>query len=197
MSKQVCKDCGCTDWRLLENDHVNDDKSRKASGKTFRTISKNATLTKIKEELDKCEAVCIKCHRIRTHSRFTKVKSDSGFHCAKKIRREIVDEDKLKREFCELCQFKVTKDNTFLFDYDHIDPTTKVKSISDMGNHLKSISSIKKELEKCRLLCCSCHRLFTREKRKWTDVTKATPDELTFVDNILKGKRNLKRKENV
>lgn len=38
----------------------------------------------------------------------------------------------------------------------HVDPQNKSFTIS--GNHARSLSSVKKELDKCVLLCANCHR---------------------------------------
>jgi len=50
-----CVDCGCKDWKLLENDHTEDDKATTSKGKSIRTISKLASLESIVDELKKCE----------------------------------------------------------------------------------------------------------------------------------------------
>lgn len=50
---------------------------------------------------------------------------------------------------CKLCG---AVDN---LEFDHIDPQTKVESISKLWSHAKEI--IEAELAKCQLLCKSCH----------------------------------------
>jgi hypothetical protein len=82
----------------------------------------------------------------------------------------------------------VKPDTTFLFDWDHIDPETKIDSISNMCNTLQNIEKINQEIRKCRLLCCYCHRLHTREQGDWIDVTVATAEELKFIDELLLAK---------
>ena len=57
-----CLDCGNTDWRLLEFDHIGDKKSNVAA-------LKSGTLQKIIDEISKCEIVCANCHRLRTYTR--------------------------------------------------------------------------------------------------------------------------------
>jgi hypothetical protein len=59
-----CKDCGKTfRYWMLDFDHV--------SGSKTVNVSKLQLLAlhKIKEEIAKCELVCVNCHRIRTHER--------------------------------------------------------------------------------------------------------------------------------
>lgn len=57
-----CADCGTTDIRVLEFDHL---------GNKITGISqmRGYSLSKIKEEIAKCEVVCANCHNIRTSER--------------------------------------------------------------------------------------------------------------------------------
>lgn len=58
-----CKDCGISDHRIIEFDHLGD--------KDFN-ISKKAgemPLRKLMLEINKCEPVCANCHKIRTATR--------------------------------------------------------------------------------------------------------------------------------
>jgi hypothetical protein len=48
-----------------------------------------------------------------------------------------------------------------MFDFDHVDPSTKEGSIADMWSRKKEI--LVTELEKCRLLCANCHRSFSQK----------------------------------
>lgn len=62
-----CVDCGGS-WpdypEVLDFDHTEDNK---------RTlVSKAASIKRAQEEMDKCDAVCANCHRIRTFSRLKK-----------------------------------------------------------------------------------------------------------------------------
>ena len=59
-----CKDCGISDMRLLQFDHVSDGKTRNV----MSLVSRNG-LDTIKEEINKCEIVCCNCHQIRTLTR--------------------------------------------------------------------------------------------------------------------------------
>lgn len=63
LKTQSCVDCGNTDIRVLEQDHISD--------KSFNISSKVGTITleSLMPELQKCETVCANCHRIRTVER--------------------------------------------------------------------------------------------------------------------------------
>lgn len=184
LQTRKCADCGCDDWKLLENDHTCDDKATRSTGLSYRTISKLPTFQKVVDELKKCDVVCIMCHRIRTHGRFDD-SSDHNMKQKKLERRKEVDKWKLQKGSCAECKLQIEDDFAFLFDLDHIDPSTKVNSISDMCNSLQSIESIRAEVEKCRLLCCKCHRLHTRDMGSWNDITEASEDDLKLVDQLL------------
>ena len=55
---------------------------------------------------------------------------------------------------CEYCGYNK---NIAALDFHHINPEEKDFSISHKG-HTKSWESVKKELDKCILLCANCHR---------------------------------------
>ena len=59
-----CVDCGNSDIRVLEADHLKD---KKANVGTL--ITTGYSWDTIELELAKCEIVCANCHRIRTYSR--------------------------------------------------------------------------------------------------------------------------------
>lgn len=59
-----CKDCGFSDPRCLEFDHLRD-KEFNVSQMAQRGLSWDRIL----KEINKCEVVCANCHRVRTHTR--------------------------------------------------------------------------------------------------------------------------------
>ena len=59
-----CIDCGITDDRVLEFDHIIGDK---VSG-VKRLADNLASLDRIKIEIRKCEVRCCNCHRIKTQT---------------------------------------------------------------------------------------------------------------------------------
>jgi len=60
-----CIDCGNSDIRVLEFDHVRGEKKMDVT----KMVSSAYSWDKIQEEIDKCEVVCSNCHKIRTYSR--------------------------------------------------------------------------------------------------------------------------------
>lgn len=64
LSNKSCIDCGNSDIRVLDFDHLRD--------KQFNIsdmIAKSYSWNRIIEEIHKCEIVCSNCHRIRTSER--------------------------------------------------------------------------------------------------------------------------------
>lgn len=62
---------------------------------------------------------------------------------------------------CELCGVKFNGSNYSIFDFHHIDPSSKEYVWSKL--RLLSDDKIKEELSKCVLLCSNCHRLVHSE----------------------------------
>ena len=59
LSSHPCVDCGLSDVRCLEFDHINGDKSFSLSD------CRSHSQVKIEAEIAKCEVRCANCHRIR------------------------------------------------------------------------------------------------------------------------------------
>lgn len=62
-----CVDCGISDWRVLDFDHI-PDKGKKMF-KISNASTRGLSIEKINKEITKCEPVCANCHRIRTFLR--------------------------------------------------------------------------------------------------------------------------------
>lgn len=58
-----CVDCGISDIRVLEFDHVRGDKTKNISD----MVRDANSIAKIEEEISKCDVRCANCHRIKTH----------------------------------------------------------------------------------------------------------------------------------
>lgn len=61
LSSHPCVDCGETDIRVLDFDHVRG----KKSGEISRMMTIGCSWSTIKAEIAKCEVRCANCHRIR------------------------------------------------------------------------------------------------------------------------------------
>ncbi len=65
LSSHPCVDCGKTDIRVLEFDHVRG----KKSGNISRMVGEGFSWQMIDAEIAKCEVRCANCHRIKTYER--------------------------------------------------------------------------------------------------------------------------------
>ena len=77
---------------------------------------------------------------------------------------------------CEECGFK---GHPAIFDFHHRDPTQKDYGISEFRCH--PLSKLRKEVEKCDLLCANCHRLKHLSVHGWDfDYENPEIDDLTI-----------------
>ena len=169
--KKCCeKDCDISDPHLLEFNHI-DPKTKK-----FRVSS----MAKYKderfyEEVKKCELLCIWHHRVKSFNNFV-------------FRENFFNEQKLKREKCNICGIKITKENIFCFDWDHIKRSSKSDGVAHLQKSSKE--TLLNEINKCQLLCCHCHKLKTLEENKNIRIEKDNEDQLK-IEELSKTKHNI------
>lgn len=65
LAGESCVDCGISDIRVLEFDHVRGDKVANISA-----MLGSASRERLLQEIAKCDIVCANCHRIRTAKQF-------------------------------------------------------------------------------------------------------------------------------
>lgn len=67
---------------------------------------------------------------------------------------------------CARCK----EDHPACLSFHHTDPKTKKYTVADMPNRGCSVALIKKEIEKCLVLCHNCHAKlhYEQEERPWT-----------------------------
>lgn len=82
----------------------------------------------------------------------------------------------MEKKECNHCGEKDIR----LFDFDHINPNNKIECISTMAHDCKPILEIRKELEKCQILCANCHRLKTYKERGITKFDGYLPLDIDF-----------------
>lgn len=75
---------------------------------------------------------------------------------------------KWKRRGCELCGW-YDEDLLEALHFDHLDRETKIASISKLASSNRSIEVIDAEIDKCRLICANCHRLYTIKQLGFLD----------------------------
>ena len=78
----------------------------------------------------------------------------------KKAAQEYIRE--LKKDPCMDCGKKYPY---YVMDFDHIDPSTKLNTISKMILCSSSLKKIMEEINKCEVVCSNCHRIRTYNRR--------------------------------
>jgi hypothetical protein len=108
-----------------------------------------------KKNEDGKQKTCILCIREQQLKSYYKDKARYYKRTRKIIERNKIYVDDYKKQCsCLICN----ENRNWLLDFHHIDPKQKDFNISDsMGI---SINNIKKEIEKCVILCSNCHRDF-------------------------------------
>jgi|ERR1700733_2264431 len=73
----------------------------------------------------------------------------------KKLRRQALQDFiyENKKSGCSKC----SENRPSCLQYHHVDPSTKKYNISIMVRDVTSLEKLKKELEKCIILCANCH----------------------------------------
>lgn len=111
-------------------------------------------------EIKKCQLVCCYCHILATMKRCP-VYILKGM---RKIKTEYIYE--IKKKGCSCCGYKDENVLRF-FEFDHIDPESKIESITNMAGHDNfTLDEIILEIEKTNLLCRFCHRIRSKKQRK-------------------------------
>lgn len=64
LSEHPCVDCGISDIRVLEFDHVRGKKDRPVTD----LVRQAYALSRVVAEIEKCEVRCANCHRIKSHN---------------------------------------------------------------------------------------------------------------------------------
>jgi hypothetical protein len=168
-----CVDCGGNEY--IEADHLPWLSKKVKAVSEFKFWVCHG-VDAYKAELNKCDPRCVMCHRIVSHLRGLKTKvhrellgqysqSPKAVRERKAKARNDKYNRKRKREAggCAICGLACRAGEESAFDWDHIDRSTKRKTVSGLVCRTYSIKTIRKEInEKCRLLCAVCHRGHTK-----------------------------------
>ncbi len=173
-----CIDCGQTDMRVLEFDHVRSNKS----GHISKMVQVGYSWPTIEAEIAKCEVRCVNCHRIKTGS--TDDKNGSWRHFFDSLTDRLSSDSKRSLEAMRMAQ-KRTKNQQILYAYlsenpcidcsnsdirvlefDHV-RGKKHSSISRLLTSGATWERIQTEIAKCEVRCANCHRIQTIQRGDW------------------------------
>lgn len=145
-----CIDCGkqyepfCMDY-----DHLSD---------KIMTISKmiheTFSLKNILKEIEKCELICVLCHRTRTFNRKRSKGIKTYYPCYYRNLKILLD---VKNKPCEICDIQY---EFWQMEFDHLDHENKTYEVGHLL--LSSQKKLENEIKKCQILCSLCHRRKTK-----------------------------------
>lgn len=148
-SPRPCVDCGHPYKHFqMEFDHT---RGRKDSC-IAAVVNRGWAIGRLDAELQKCDLICVGCHRVRTASRCGPRENAGRTTIRKRQLLETVN--KLKTAPCSSCG---NTHDPLLMDFDHVDPSTKLFEICRGIQNKMKLSVVLAEIGKCQLLCAWCH----------------------------------------
>jgi hypothetical protein len=139
-----CEYCKDDKWYHLDFHHT------KEKDVDVSLLLQSYRWSMIEKELDKCIILCANCHH---EHHFNERNSSDNRQISKRVYLSY------KNNSCEDCGYNKCQAS---LTFHHIDPSIKEIKFSDLNERLNSLDDLsdilKKELDKCSLLCHNCHR---------------------------------------
>jgi hypothetical protein len=157
LSNHPCVDCGEADTRVLDFDHLGD-----KTNYICEMVARGLPVAALEAEIAGCEVVCANCHRRRTAARAGWRRLDlSGatFKDWKEQRNVKFVYEYLKSSRCIDCGI----DEALVLEFDHV--ADKRGAVTTLAWNGYSLASIIREIARCEVRCCNCHRRRTAERR--------------------------------
>lgn len=104
-----------------------------------------------------------------------------------KIKQVLLRKEKIRswyhlQKSTQHCRF-CGESMTYCLDYHHLNPTEKRDAVHQMVTNGCAISTIQKEMNKCWVVCSTCHRKLHFEKEI---LTSFKPKDLNTLDHIIR-----------
>lgn len=111
-----------------------------------------------KSNIDNYQSQCIECHNLYMRNHY--INNRSYYLKKSKKRNEI--QVALNKTFIYEIKSKPCMDcgksySPWVMDFDHRDPTNKLNDVATLTRY-SNLLDLKKEVEKCDLVCANCHR---------------------------------------
>jgi hypothetical protein len=157
LAANACVDCGEPDAVVLEFDHVGAKRNW-----VSRLMARGAPLSQIQEEIERCEVVCVNCHRRRTAQRGGSRRLGRDY--VPTGRRPLRDRNyaylyEALRSGCVECG----ETDLVVLDFDH--RGDKLAKVTDLARNEYSLARLQREIDRCEVRCANCHRRRTATAR--------------------------------
>lgn len=139
----ICVDCKCSDWTVLEFDHLRD---------KVNEVRRMTTEKSMRQEAAKCEFRCCNCHMIKTFENTTRNPVIEGEEERNTIRARNHTRKRKQEVGCLDCGCADPR----CLQFDHIgEKKYNIKILTSNGASTKKLDE---EIEKCVVRCGNCHR---------------------------------------
>lgn len=122
----------------------------------------DSEFNKNKKKLDGLQTICKLCSRARSKQYY---RDNIDKHKIETIRRGLERKEKNQEKIKQLLQENCCQDcgikDWRLLEFDHLPQFDKFKTICELNNQKYGWETIKKEINKCEIVCANCHRLRT------------------------------------
>jgi hypothetical protein len=167
-----CTDCGESDLRVLDFDHIDELCKEDEISRMWR---EGSPLENIESEIRVCEVVCANCHRRRTASRgrWQRLfeRSPGGTRRPRRQRNVRWVYEYLRDHPCVDCG----ETDPLLLEFDHVGD--KRSGVMDLAWGEYSLASIEAEIARCEVRCCNCHRRKTAQRRAARAALELSPGD--------------------
>lgn len=140
---------------------TDDDTKKCCRCKEFLPVTEFGGITKIADYCRPCKRIVEKTNHSKN---IEKRRAQNNAAAARRyLRNRLLLDDYCVGKSCIDCG----EDDPIVFEFDHIDQSTKREPISDMLGSHNWENSILPELEKCVIRCANCHRKRTALQLGW------------------------------
>jgi hypothetical protein len=153
LAMHPCVDCGQTDIRLLEFDHVNGQKSHGIAD----LLSWGFNWSTIEAEIAKCEVRCANCHRIKT------IERDRGWRSTQPAQQAAKSYQMVHVYLLDHHCVDCGNSDIRILEFDHVrgHKTDEISHLLSQGCGWRRIEA---EIVKCEVRCANCHRIKTNQR---------------------------------